>query len=34
MTYHELWWRAFWMTQAIEVPIYTLILTKLPARPL
>ena len=34
MTYHELWWRAFWMTQAIEVPIYTLILTRMPARPL
>ena len=33
MTYGELWWRAFWMTQAIEVPIYLLVLTKFPARP-
>jgi hypothetical protein len=34
LTYEQLWWRAFWLTQAIEVPIYTLLLTLLPARPL
>ncbi len=33
MTYGEQWWRAFWMTQAIEVPIYLVILTKFPATP-
>jgi len=34
MTYEQLWWRAFLLTQAVEVPIYTAILTRFPARPL
>ncbi len=34
MTYEQLWLRAFLLTQAVEIPIYTLILSRFPARPL
>lgn len=34
MTYANLWWRAFWETQALEVPMYVAAFHLFPARPL